>query len=86
MTDNDMSKPVSLNEAPKGRVCINYEMEYERLREKCAELEFEIKQLVDEREYYIRELGEKEKVMAGLEGQIKAFQFCVARGNLKNDR
>ena len=83
---SDMSKPVSLNEAPKGQVCINYEMECERLREKCAELEFEINQLVDEREYYIRELGEKEKLTFGLEGQIKAFKFCIARGNIKNDR
>ena len=63
-----------------------YETECERLRKKCAELEFEIKALVDEREYYIRELEAKEKLTAGLEGQIKAFKFCIARGNIKDDR
>jgi hypothetical protein len=70
----------------KGTAHINYEMEYQRLKELCCELEHEIRQITSERDYYTLEIAEKEKVIIGLEGQIKAFKFCIAKGNVKNER
>ncbi len=67
-------------------ISINYEGEYMRLKELCAELEHDIRQLTSERDYYTLEIAEKEKVIIGLEGQIKAFKFCIAKGNTKDER
>jgi hypothetical protein len=67
-------------------VSINYAEEYKRLKELCEELEHDIRQLTSERDYYTLEIAEKEKFIIGLEGQIKAFKFCIAKGNIKDDR
>lgn len=67
-------------------VTIDYQSEYKRLKELCAELEHEIRQLTSERDYYTLEIAEKEKFIVGLEGQIKAFKFCIAKGDIKYDR
>lgn len=70
----------------KGTLSINYEGEYKRLKEMCGELECEIRQWEAMNRDYELQLTEKEKIIVGLEGQIKAFKFCVARGNIKDDR
>jgi hypothetical protein len=70
----------------KGTVQINYEVEYKRLKELCCELEHDNRQLASERDYYTLEIAEKEKIIVGLEGQIKAFKFCIAKGNIKDER
>lgn len=68
----------------------------EKEKEYVAHIE-ELKQCLDEKSCdliqcetmcrdYERQLLEKENKIAFLEGQIKAFQFCIARGNTKNDR
>jgi hypothetical protein len=49
-------------------------------------LNSELSQSVSMNRDYEQQLLESEKKIAKLEGMIEAFEFCVARGNLKNDR
>lgn len=67
-------------------VNINYEGEYLRLKELCGELECDINSLKIELDYHKTELMEKEKQIVHLEGQVEAFKFCIAKGDVKNER
>lgn len=53
--------------------CIDYSSEYKRLCEANQKLNTQYEECL------VR-LEEKEKQIAFLEGQIKAFEFCVSKG------
>ena len=70
---------------------INYECEYIKCLEEIRHLKMELERAVcdlrsieTERDVYERELTERDNKISFLEGQIKAFQFCVAGGRQKN--
>lgn len=70
---------------------VNYEGEYSRHLEeiKCLKMELEravcdLRSLEIECEAYQREITERENKITFLEGQVKAFQFCIAGGRQKN--
>ena len=75
------------------KASIDYKSEYERINKLCAELQFEnthfvnevedLKRGLSEREFQIRELQFQ---MANLTGQVEAFKFCMAKGNVEDDR
>ena len=59
-----------------GRSSESYEAEIVELKADISSLEFE-------NSAYKQELGEKEKHIEFMRGQIEAFKFCVSCGNAK---
>ncbi|MBE6784165.1 MAG: hypothetical protein E7536_09170 [Ruminococcaceae bacterium] len=59
---------------------LNYEAEFHRACETNERLKLDIESLKSQYKGLENSLSEAEKELAFLKGQIKAFEFCIAKG------
>ena len=61
-------------------VSLNYESEFYRVCETNERLKLDIESLESQYKGLENSLSEAEKEIAFLKGQVKAFEFCIAKG------